>query len=182
MDLVKIAGIKDWKTPEKVKDICSFLGFCNFYCTFIKGFSSIAWPLNTLTKKDQMWKWTKEHQKAFELLKARVTSEPILAHPELDKQFELEVNASGFAIEAVLLQKKEDKKRHPVGYYLVTFNTAEQNHDIYDLELPAIIKASGTGGCYWLGCHTRSKSSQTTWTSNIGTIPKRSVAAWQGKY
>ena len=42
MDPVKFAGIKDWKTPEKVKDIRSFLGFCNFYHAFIKGFSSIA--------------------------------------------------------------------------------------------------------------------------------------------
>ena len=42
MDLVKIAGIKSWKTPEKVKDIHSFLGFCNFYRAFIKGFSLIA--------------------------------------------------------------------------------------------------------------------------------------------
>ena len=141
MDPVKIAGIKDWKTLEKVKDIHSFLSFCNFYCAFIKGFSSIARPLNALTKKDQAWQWTADHQKAFELLKARVTSEPILAHPELDKQFELEVNASGFAIEAMLLQKKKDNKRHPIGYYSVTLNVAEQNYNIYDLELLAIIKA-----------------------------------------
>ena len=52
MDPVKIAGIKNWKTTEKVKDIWSFLGFCNCYRTFIKGFLSIAQPLNTLTKKD----------------------------------------------------------------------------------------------------------------------------------
>ena len=42
MDPVKIAGIKNWKTPEKVKDIWSFLGFCNFCRAFIKGFSSIV--------------------------------------------------------------------------------------------------------------------------------------------
>ena len=42
MDLVKIAGIKNWQTLKKVKDICSFLGFCNFYHAFIKGFSSIT--------------------------------------------------------------------------------------------------------------------------------------------
>ena len=42
MDPVKIVGIKNWPTPEKFKDIHSFLGFCNFYCTFIKGFSSIT--------------------------------------------------------------------------------------------------------------------------------------------
>ena len=70
MNLVKIAGIKNWPTPEKVKDVCSFLGFCNFYRAFIKGFSSIARPLNALTQKDQTWTWTKEHQKAFDILKA----------------------------------------------------------------------------------------------------------------
>ena len=68
MDPVTIAAIKDWPTPNKVKDICSFLGFCNFYSSFIRGFASIAKPLNTLTKKDQEWTWTTEHQKAFNAL------------------------------------------------------------------------------------------------------------------
>ena len=58
-------------------------------------------------------------------LKERVTSEPVLAHPELDKQFELEVDASGFALGAVLLQKKEDGKKHPIAYYSLTLNAAE---------------------------------------------------------
>ena len=80
------------------------------FIVFIKGFLSIARPLNALTKKDQTWMWTHKHQKAFDLLKAQVTSEPILAHPELDKQFELEVDTSSFAVGAVLLQKKEDNK------------------------------------------------------------------------
>ena len=139
MDPVKIAAIRDWPTPDKVKDVRSFLGFCNFYRAFIKGFASIAKPLNALTRKDANWNWSPEHQQAFEDLKKRVSSEPILAHPELDQQFELEVDASGFAIGAVLLQKKEDNKRHPVGYYSATLNEAERNYDIYDLELLAIV-------------------------------------------
>jgi hypothetical protein len=56
-------------------------------------------------------------------------------------QFDLEVDASGFAVGAVLLQKKEDGKRHPVGYYSATLNEAERNYDIYNLELLAIVKA-----------------------------------------
>jgi hypothetical protein len=51
MDPVKIAGIKNWPTPTKVKDIRSFLGFCNFYRPFIRGFAHIAQPLNELTQK-----------------------------------------------------------------------------------------------------------------------------------
>ena len=130
MDPVKIVGIKDWPTPVKVKDVHSFLGFCNFYCAFIRGFTNIAKPLNAITKKDHEWDWTSKCQSAFDTLKSRVTSEPILAHPELDKQFELEVDASGFVIGAVLLQKKDDGNRHPIGYYSSTLNEAERNYDI----------------------------------------------------
>ena len=89
MDPVKIVGIKDWPTLVKVKYVQSFLGFCNFYHTFIKGFASVTKPLNVLTKKDQEWNWTLDCQHTFDTLKAQVTSEPILAHPKLDKQFKL---------------------------------------------------------------------------------------------
>jgi hypothetical protein len=141
MDPVKIAGIKNWPIPTKVKDVCSFLGFCNFYCPFIQGFAHLARPLNKLTRKDTEWTWEARHQKAFEELKTRVMMEPVLAHPILKDPFELEVDASGFAMGAVLLQKKEDRKKNPIAYYSKTLSTAERNYDIYDLELLAIVNA-----------------------------------------
>jgi hypothetical protein len=58
MDPVKVSGIRDWPTPTSVKDVRSFLGFCNFYCSFIRGFASVARPLNELTRKDTTWTWT----------------------------------------------------------------------------------------------------------------------------
>ena len=69
-----------------------------------------------------------------------VTSEPVLAHSELDKQFELEVDVSGYAVGAVLLQKKADGKKHPIAYYLSTLSAAECNYDIYKLEYLAIYR------------------------------------------
>jgi hypothetical protein len=69
----------------------------------------------------------------------RVTSEPVLAHPELDKPFELEVDASGFAIGAVLLQKKEDGKKHLITYFSKTLNEAQRNYDVADLELLVVV-------------------------------------------
>jgi hypothetical protein len=125
MDPVKISGITDWLTPKSVKDVRSFFGFCNFYRPFIRGFASVARPLNELTRKDATWTWNDRQQQAFTTLKHCVTSEPILAQPVLTDQFDLEVDASGFAVGAVLLQKKEDGKRHPIGYYLATLNEAE---------------------------------------------------------
>jgi hypothetical protein len=84
-------------------------------------------------------------RQAFTTLKHRVTSELILAQPVLTDQFDLEVDTSGFAVGAVLLQKKEDRKHHPVGYYSATLNEAKRNYDIYNLELLAIVKAL----CHW---------------------------------
>ena len=95
-------------------------------------------PLNLLTRKNTAWQWGQQEQATFEALKERVTSEPILAQPDLTAQFVLEVDASGYVIGAVLLQTKEDGKLHPIEYYLSTLNEAKRNYDIYDLELLAI--------------------------------------------
>jgi hypothetical protein len=141
MDPVKISGIRDWPTPKSVKEVRSFLGFCNFYRPFIRGFVSVACPLNELTRKDAMWTWNDRQQQAFTTLKHCVTSEPILAQPVLTDQFDLEVDTLGFAVRAVLLQKKEDGKRYPVGYYSATLHEAKRNYNIYNLELLAIVKA-----------------------------------------
>src|SRR6267378_4462492 len=85
--------------------------------------------------------WGPAEQQAFDDLRQHVTAEPVLKQPELDKLFELEVDASGFAVGAVLLQRGKDNKQHPIGYYSATLIEAERNYDIYDLELLAIVKA-----------------------------------------
>jgi hypothetical protein len=139
MDPIKIAGIKNWPMPTKVKDVHSFLGFCNFYQPFIQGFAHLARPLNELMRKDAEWSWDTKHQNTFEELKKRVTTEPVLACPILTDPFELEVDASGFAMGAILLQKKEDSKKHPIAYYSKTLSTAERNYNVYDLKLLAIV-------------------------------------------
>ena len=122
----------------KVKDVRSFLGFCNFYQPFIPSFSKITKPLNELTCKDVPFTWEDKHEIAFNTLQDLVTSEPVLRQPQLDKPFEVKVDTSGFALGGVLLQRQEDGKKHPIGYYSTTLNEAQRNYDIYKLELLAI--------------------------------------------
>jgi hypothetical protein len=57
MDLTKVEGVRNWATLTTKKHIRSFLGFCNFYCAFIRGFAKLAKPLNNLTKKEAPWVW-----------------------------------------------------------------------------------------------------------------------------
>ena len=104
----KIKAVREWKTLTKVKDVESFLGFTNFYQCFIQNFSYTAKPLNELKGKKE-WKWEEEHQRAFEELKEKITSQPVLALLRREGKFRVEMDASGHAIGGVLSQEQEGK-------------------------------------------------------------------------
>ncbi len=104
MDPAKIAGVDMWPIHKTVTEVRKALGFFNFYRPFIKDFAFIARLLHRLTCKDHEWHWGTEEQEAFDVLRKCVTTEPVLAHANLNNQFELEVDALGYAVGAVLLQ------------------------------------------------------------------------------
>ena len=66
MDPVKVQGVAEWPILSNWMEVQSFLGFANFYCWFIKGFSHHAHPLFDLTKREEAWHWVKAEQSAFE--------------------------------------------------------------------------------------------------------------------
>ena len=78
MDPAKVARVSEWPTLSSKKEVQSFLGFINFYQRFIEGFSHITQPLFDLTKADSTFKWSSEEKSAFDILRNRVTSAPIL--------------------------------------------------------------------------------------------------------
>src|SRR6202012_5540330 len=110
MDPIKVEGIRNWPACKNLTDVCTFLGFCNYYRMFMPGFAKNTKPLTMLTKKDVEWCWAEEQQQAMDTLKDLITSEPVLVHPHLDQPFELEVDTSGYTIGAVLMQRQKDKK------------------------------------------------------------------------
>ena len=97
----KVKGVTERKTFTKIKEVENFLGFANFYWQFIKNFSHTAKPLHKLKGKNE-WKWENKHQKAFNELKEKITSQPILVLLKRNGKFWVETDASEHAIRGVL--------------------------------------------------------------------------------
>jgi hypothetical protein len=141
MDPIKIEGVRNWPAPKNVKEVQSFLGFVNFYRRFIEGFSHVARPLHDLTRKDSIWKWEPSQQEAFDTLKTKITSSPVLVQPDVTRPFKLETDASDYATGAVLSQLCEDEKWRPVGFMSKSLNDPERNYPIYDKEMLSVMRA-----------------------------------------
>eukprot|EP00833_Pecoramyces_ruminatium_P011005 jgi/Orpsp1_1/1185037/evm.model.c7180000092080.1 len=138
-DPKKIESVAKWPEPKNLKQVQSFLGFCNYYRRFIKNFSSVANPLFKLTRKNVVFSWDDGCKQAFNTLKTLLTTAPVLLLPEPGKPFILETDASHFALGCVLSQRDENGNWHPVGYYSRSFTKPERNYSITDKELLAII-------------------------------------------
>jgi len=142
MDPVKVAGVREWPTPENKIDVQVFLGFVNFYYRFIQDFSTKARPLFDLTRSEQVWIWSEREQAAFEDLKTAVTTAPVLMSPQDSELFWIEADSLDFATRAVLSQQSAmDGKWHPVAFYSKSLSSVERNYKIHDKEMLAIIRA-----------------------------------------
>src|SRR5216683_5445356 len=94
MEEAKVEQVKTWRPPRNVTEVRRFLGFMGYYRYFIKGYSQLARPLLDLTKKSTEWHWEEDQRRAFEELKNRMCSKPVLTHPDPDKMFYLQTDAS----------------------------------------------------------------------------------------
>ena len=116
MEKEKVQGVVEWPVPKSVKNVQKFLGLANYYRWFVKDFAKIARPLHEVMRKENKWSWGEKQQKAFEELKERFITEPVLVTPDLDKEMRVEADASDFVMGGVLSMKYEDEKWRPVAY------------------------------------------------------------------
>jgi len=117
-----------------------FLDLANYYRRFIKDFAKIAAPLHILVRKEQKWKWEKEQKEAFERLKEVFMIEPVLVIPDIDREMRVEADALDYATGGVLSLKYEDGKWRLVAFISKSLNATEQNYEIYDKEMLAVIR------------------------------------------
>jgi hypothetical protein len=88
MDHVKVKEIKEWSSLNNIFEVRSFRGLASFYRKFIRNFSGIsAQMMDTVKKRHKSFKWTKEAEKRFNILKEKINEQPILVPPDFRKTF-----------------------------------------------------------------------------------------------
>ena len=107
VDQAKVSIIKTLLPPTTVKGIKSFLGNAKFYRRFLRDFSNISRPLCWLLEKDSNFDFDESCKSAFEEIKSILVTAPIMATPNLNKEFEIMCDASDYAMGAVLGQRIE---------------------------------------------------------------------------
>ncbi|CAJ1057674.1 uncharacterized protein LOC108874699, partial [Xyrichtys novacula] len=141
-DPEKVRAVRDWPTPSSRKDLQRFLGFANFYRRFIKNYSKVAVPLTRLTSLKVPFSWTPEADATFHHLKSLFISAPVLKHPDPSLQFMVEVDASDSGVGAVLSQRdSQTQKLHPCAFFSRKLSATEQNYDVGNRELLAVVWA-----------------------------------------
>ncbi|GJS34346.1 putative reverse transcriptase domain-containing protein [Tanacetum coccineum] len=136
VDPAKIESIKDWASPKTPTEIRQFLGLAGYYRRFIEGFSKIAKSMTKLTQKGIKFDWGEKEENAFQLIKQKLCSAPILALPEGSKDFVVYCDASHKGLGVVLMQREK-----VIAYASRQLKVHEKNYTTHDLELGSVVFA-----------------------------------------
>ncbi|XP_050125739.1 uncharacterized protein LOC126603005 [Malus sylvestris] len=150
VDKAKIETISKLPPPTSIKGVRSFLGHAGFYRRFIKDFSKITKPLCNLLLKEAEFVFDSSCFEAFNVLKMKLTTAPVIVAPDWELPFEIMCDASDYAIGAVLGQRR-DKLLHVIYYASRTLNDAQLNYATTEKELLAVVFALDKFRSYLIG-------------------------------
>lgn len=138
-DPEKIQAIANFPQPKTVRQLRRFLGLTGWYQRFISNFSAITAPLTNLKGTAEKFQWNEQAQMAFEYLKSRLTTAPILSHPDFSRPFIIQCDASATGVGSVLCQVGLDGEEHPIAFMSKKLNSAQRNYGVTELECYAAV-------------------------------------------
>lgn len=179
-DPEKIRAVLEYPAPKCVKDVRRLFGMASWYRRFIQDFASITAPITDLlqTKIVRKFKWTNEAQEAFDELKRRLTSSPVLAAPTFGDPWFLETDASDVGIGGVLKQKQGDEEK-VIAYFSKKLSKAARKYTVTEREALAVISAIEKFRCYIEGAHFTviTDHASLKWLNNLKD-PQGRLARW----
>ncbi|CAM6094833.1 unnamed protein product [Calypogeia fissa] len=134
VDVGKVDIIRALQPPSNLRELRAFLGHVGYYRRFIRHYAELAMPLTKLLKKEAEYLWKQDQQEAFEVLKLKLVTAPVLTPPDWDKLFHVYIDASAFCVGTVLSQKDGDGMDHPIFYASWQMNPAERNYTVTERE------------------------------------------------
>jgi len=149
----KVVAIAKTPAPRNVREVRRFLGCTGFFRKHIPGYATISSPLHLLLKKNQKWFWGADQQKAFQELKDRLTTAPVLRQPDFNREFELHTDASSIAIGSCLMQRSDDSTPHAIAYFSRKLRGAESRYPAIDLEALSVVEGVRIFDSYLYGRH-----------------------------
>ena len=150
----KLQAIHDWKVPQTVRDIRSFLGLCGFYQRFVPRYATLATPLTDLLHKKNAWQWTSKEQSAYQSLKTALLQHAILAFPDNNRTYILHTDASDTGTGATLSQHDADGNLRLIACRSRKLTTHERNYPTHEKELLSVVDALKHWHHYLLGAKT----------------------------
>ena len=147
----KLAAVRDLPVPTDLSGLRAALGLFSYYCKFVANFSTIAFPLNALMKKDPRWRWGEAQAAAFLELKEQLCGAAILHLPDHYRPFILTTDWSQKDMGAILSQVGKDGVEHPVCYASRSYNQAEHNYSSFERECLAVVWATSHFRLYLFG-------------------------------
>jgi len=145
----KIKAVRNYPSQKNSKNVSAYLGLASFYRRLIQDFAAVAKPLTELTK-DRPFMCSQSQQNAFESMKDKLYTAPVLAHPNFHLPFILTAEASKVAVAAILTQVQNGVER-PIAYASRQMNSAEQSYSASEIEVLTLVWATKYFRCYLSG-------------------------------
>jgi hypothetical protein len=177
----KVEAIKGYAKPENSKDVRGFIVLASFYHRLVPNFAEMAKPPTALIRKNQQFTWGPSQQKAFDNLKRKLGTAPVLAYPNFSLSFILTTDTPKVAVADVLSQVQDGVER-PIEFASRQKNKPEQAYTASESEMLALVWATKYFCCYLFGCKflARTDHSAITYVRNVSDQKQR-LMRWSMK-